>query len=78
MKLRHRPLDALAASCIIVVCRFQNIGRTEKEILAVCSCTKKQLAVVLRGVNRVVCELSNRRVPVSTAKVHALHYPKIH
>jgi transcription initiation factor TFIIB len=70
MKLRHRPREALAASCVIVVCRFQKIGRTEKEVLAVCVCTKKHLAVVLRGVTRVICELSKRRMPVSTAKVN--------
>ena len=69
MKLLHRPREALAAACVIVVCRFKHISRTEKEILAVCSCTRKHLAVVLRGVNRVVYELSKRRVPVSTSKV---------
>jgi transcription initiation factor TFIIIB Brf1 subunit/transcription initiation factor TFIIB len=67
-KMRCRPFEALAASCVLVVCRFKKIGRTEKEILAVCSCTKRHLAIVLRGVNRVICEMSNRRVPVSCPK----------
>jgi hypothetical protein len=69
IKLKDKPHEALAASCVLVTCRFKNIGRTEKELLAVCSFTKRQLAMVLRGVNRVICELSNRHVPVSTAKV---------
>jgi transcription initiation factor TFIIIB Brf1 subunit/transcription initiation factor TFIIB len=68
MKMRYRPQEALAAACIIVVCKFKNIGRTEKEILAVCTCTKKTLATVLRGVNRSIVELSNRRIPPSTAR----------
>jgi hypothetical protein len=64
-KMRYKPFEALAASCVLVVCRFKQIGRTEREVLAVCSCTKRNLALVLRGVNRSIVELSNRRIPCS-------------
>jgi hypothetical protein len=67
-KMRYRPLEALAASCVVVVCRLQNIGRTEKEILAVCSCTKKHLALVLKAVNRGIVECSKRHVPTSNTQ----------
>jgi transcription initiation factor TFIIIB Brf1 subunit/transcription initiation factor TFIIB len=67
-KMRYKPLEALAASCILVVCRLQKIGRTEKEVLAVCMCTKRHLAIVLRGVNRAIVEMCNRHVPVSNTK----------
>jgi hypothetical protein len=67
-RLRHRPEEALAASCVLVVCRMKSIGRTEKELLAVCACTKRHLALVLRDVNRVVFELSNQRVPTSNTR----------
>lgn len=68
IKLRSHPHEALAAACILVACRFRNVGRTEKEVLAVCTCTKRQLAVVQRGLHRVICEISNRRIPTSTPK----------
>jgi transcription initiation factor TFIIIB Brf1 subunit/transcription initiation factor TFIIB len=68
-KIRYKPVEALAAACILIVCRFQKNGRTEREVLAVCSCTKKHLAIVLRGVNRAIVEVSKRSViPVSTTK----------
>jgi transcription initiation factor TFIIIB Brf1 subunit/transcription initiation factor TFIIB len=65
-RLRYRPIEALAASCILVVCRFQKIGRTEKEVLAVCSCTRRHLAMILRNVNRGIMEICKRRVPIVT------------
>jgi hypothetical protein len=68
IKLKCRPVEALAASCVLVVCRFKNIGRTEKELLAVCTCTKRHLAMVLRGVNRAIALVSKRNVPVSNAQ----------
>jgi transcription initiation factor TFIIIB Brf1 subunit/transcription initiation factor TFIIB len=60
MKLPSKPVEALVASCILVACRIKGNARTLKEILAICSCTKKQLSKVLKGVNRVVSDIMRR------------------
>jgi transcription initiation factor TFIIB len=66
-RLSHRPRDALVAALVSVAYRLKSVGRTEKEILAMCSCSKKQLARVLRGVNTVVQGSIGKIVPVVNA-----------
>lgn len=58
--MTSKPAEALVASCILVACRIKGNARTLKEILAMCSCTKKQLSKVLKGVNRVVADIMMR------------------
>jgi transcription initiation factor TFIIB len=60
MRMTSKPAEALVASCILVACRIKGNARTLKEILAMCSCTKKQLSKVLKGVNRVVADIMMR------------------
>jgi transcription initiation factor TFIIIB Brf1 subunit/transcription initiation factor TFIIB len=60
MKMASKPAEALVASCVLVACRVKGNARTLKEILAMCSCTKKQFSKVLKGVNRVVGDIMMR------------------
>ena len=65
--IAHRPREALVASCILVAYRIQGVGRTEKEMLAICSCTKKQLSRVLKAINTLLDYTIGRIAPVSNA-----------
>lgn len=66
-RLKDRPKEALFASCVLVACRVMKIGMTERLILGVCICTRKQLCSVLRGVHWINKKTLPAAVPNNSA-----------
>ena len=59
--------EALVGAVVLLACRVKNVGRTMKEILPVCSATKKDLGKAMKVVQKLVHETTGIMAPQSNA-----------